>query len=133
MTDDTLGRIAYRAYGQATNNLNYQGLPMPQWDDLGEPIQAAWINAADMIRKVSRNPMIDAIDASQIAYSSVWAELVGYVQQARDDREQIDPGQLLDYLTELKKRATRPVRDWMRSVGGGPEADPGVSDGGPDA
>jgi hypothetical protein len=133
MADDTFGRIAYRAYGQTTNNLNYQGLPMPTWDDLGEPIQAAWINAAEMIRKVSRNPMTDAVDQSQVEYSRAWAELVGYVQQARDDHDRIEPGPLLDYLSELKTRATGPVRDWMRSVGGGPEVDQGVSGGGPDA
>ena len=31
-------RIAYRAYGDATGGLNYQGLPMPTWDDLGDTV-----------------------------------------------------------------------------------------------
>ena len=49
MTDDSLARAAYAAYGQATGGLNYQGLPMPEWDDLGEPIQRAWVAAVTAI------------------------------------------------------------------------------------
>jgi hypothetical protein len=30
--DDHLARAAYAAYGQATGGLNYQGLPMPEWE-----------------------------------------------------------------------------------------------------
>lgn len=44
--DDRLGRIAYAAYGETTGHKNYAGLPMPDWEDLGDRIQQAWINAA---------------------------------------------------------------------------------------
>lgn len=39
-------REAYRAYGQTTDFKNYQGLPMPAWDDLPEKIREAWVNAS---------------------------------------------------------------------------------------
>ncbi len=42
-----LARETYHAYGQVTGFRNFQGNPMPGWDDLGESIQAAWIAAAD--------------------------------------------------------------------------------------
>jgi hypothetical protein len=33
---------AYRAYAASTGNKNYQGNPMPAFDDLPQPIQTAW-------------------------------------------------------------------------------------------
>ncbi len=46
--DDTvLARETYNAYGQVTGFRNFQGDPMPGWDELGETIQAAWVAAAD--------------------------------------------------------------------------------------
>lgn len=44
-----LAEIGYRAYSKSTGNLNYQGLPMPKWDDLPEKIKAAWVAAATAI------------------------------------------------------------------------------------
>ncbi|MEH1788870.1 MAG: hypothetical protein V7L23_25640 [Nostoc sp.] len=46
-----LTQIAYRAYGQTTDFKNYQGLPMPEFDDLPEKIQQAWIAASQAIVK----------------------------------------------------------------------------------
>lgn len=46
-------------------------------------------------------------------WSGAWAELTGYVQQARDDKTEIDPSRLLDYLGELRHKALAPVREWM--------------------
>jgi hypothetical protein len=39
---DSWARHAYHAYGEVTSFKNYQGNPMPDFDDLGETIQAAW-------------------------------------------------------------------------------------------
>ena len=49
MTDPKISRArdAYRAYGQTTDFKNYQGLPMPAWEDLPEKIREAWVNASD--------------------------------------------------------------------------------------
>lgn len=44
--DDELARVAYQAYGDSVEWKNYQGLPMPKYDDLGEKIQKAWIAAS---------------------------------------------------------------------------------------
>jgi len=46
---EDLARMAYRAYGETTDFKNYQGLPMPTWDDLGERIQTAWRAAAESV------------------------------------------------------------------------------------
>jgi hypothetical protein len=52
-----LARTAYAAYGEATGGLNYQGLPMPDFDDLGDTIQQAWIAAAKaVVRDVTTPP-----------------------------------------------------------------------------
>ena len=48
-----LAKTAYRAYGGATGGKNYQGLPMPAWENLTPTIQTAWEVAAEAIaRKV---------------------------------------------------------------------------------
>lgn len=44
-----MAKLAYAAYGQSTGNKNYQGLPMPTWDDLGAPIQGAWVAAVNAV------------------------------------------------------------------------------------
>jgi hypothetical protein len=41
-----LGESAYDAYGAVVVFKNYQGKPMPKWDDLTLIIQSAWIAAA---------------------------------------------------------------------------------------
>jgi hypothetical protein len=41
-----LGEAGYRAYGDAVGWKDYLGRPMPQWEDLTEPIRAAWDRAA---------------------------------------------------------------------------------------
>ena len=46
---DDLAKIAYEAYGESTGWRNYQGLPMPAWDDLPEPIRRAWDAAAQAV------------------------------------------------------------------------------------
>lgn len=45
------GKAAYAAYGQTTGGVNYQGLPMPEWDALTPTIRSAWINAATAVRE----------------------------------------------------------------------------------
>jgi hypothetical protein len=42
---EDVARAAYEAYGKTTNFKNYQGLPMPKWENLSSKIQAAWIAA----------------------------------------------------------------------------------------
>jgi hypothetical protein len=44
-----LARIAYEAYGESTGGLNYQGLPMPAWEDLPEAIRQAWDAASQAV------------------------------------------------------------------------------------
>lgn len=44
-----LAELAYATYGKSTGGRNYQGLPMPDWDELTDAIQLAWIEAAGAI------------------------------------------------------------------------------------
>lgn len=45
-TPTELAQAAYKAYGDHTGGLTYDGRPMPAWDDLGPTVQAAWTAAA---------------------------------------------------------------------------------------
>lgn len=47
---ETLARGAYDAYGGVTDHKNYQGLPMPTWEDLPAKIREAWLAAALHVR-----------------------------------------------------------------------------------
>jgi hypothetical protein len=53
MTDEPtqLARTAYRAYGETTDFKNFRGEPMPEWDNLGDRIQAAWVAATEAVRR----------------------------------------------------------------------------------
>jgi hypothetical protein len=46
-----LARVAYRAYGEATGFKNFRGDPMPEFDDLGDQIQQAWMAAASAVER----------------------------------------------------------------------------------
>lgn len=43
---ERVAKRAYHAYGKVTAFKNYQGLPMPKWEDLTPTIRAAWIAAS---------------------------------------------------------------------------------------
>lgn len=96
MSDD-LARAAYAAYGQATGGLNYQGLPMPGWEALGETIQGAWIAATRATERTAINGVqawmaldlhsalglpCDPMAANQghASWADWWAELCGNVR-----------------------------------------------------
>lgn len=44
-----LAKIGYQAYGDKADWKNYQGLPMPAWDDLPENIKIYWQAAVKAI------------------------------------------------------------------------------------
>ncbi len=48
----TLAKAGYEAYGKTTDNKNYQGLPMPKFDELPKAIVNAWIAATKQICKI---------------------------------------------------------------------------------
>lgn len=50
---ERLARIGYEAYGRSTGFKNFQGNPMPAWENLTIEIQAAWrANAAAIATSV---------------------------------------------------------------------------------
>lgn len=55
-TGEELGQVAYRAYGEITGFKNYQGLPMPEFDELGRVIKTAWMFAAKAVEHVLLTP-----------------------------------------------------------------------------
>lgn len=44
-----LAQIAYDAYGRSTGRKNFRGDPMPDWADLPESIQTAWVAAVNAV------------------------------------------------------------------------------------
>ena len=53
-----LAKVAYHAYGAVTDHKNYQGLPMPTWEQLPEKIKEAWCAAAGAV--AAQKPEWDA-------------------------------------------------------------------------
>lgn len=50
MTDtEDLAKLTYHAYGETTDHKNFRGEPMPEWVNLGDRIQAAWIAAVTAV------------------------------------------------------------------------------------
>lgn len=47
-----LAKAGYQAYGDKAEWKNYQGLPMPTWDDLPENIKIYWESAAEAIAQI---------------------------------------------------------------------------------
>ena len=50
ISPEDLARGAYAAYGDTTGNVNYQGLPMPTFENLTDKIRSAWIAASLRVR-----------------------------------------------------------------------------------
>lgn len=48
-TPESRARIAYTAYGKVTDFKNFQGDPMPLFDELPEKIRDAWVASAGVI------------------------------------------------------------------------------------
>lgn len=49
-TQSQLAIRAYDAYRRVTNGKDYRGDPLPDFEDLGLPIQNAWIAVATEVR-----------------------------------------------------------------------------------
>lgn len=47
-----LAKAAYEGYGKYTNNKNFRGDGMPEWDELPETIQFAWAAAAGVLHRL---------------------------------------------------------------------------------
>ena len=62
-------------------------------------------------------------------YSSAWTELRGYVQEAVNDGEPINPMKLLAYMDELKRNILAPRLAWIRDMGRQHEAADGQTRG----
>lgn len=48
-----LAKQAYHAYGEFTGFKNYQGLPLPAWEDLTPTIRSAWHAAVAEVMRVA--------------------------------------------------------------------------------
>lgn len=46
ITIEKVARSLYGAYGESAGWKNYQGLPMPRWEDLTDAIRGHWIASA---------------------------------------------------------------------------------------
>jgi hypothetical protein len=44
-----LAQVAYAAYGESTGHRTHDDRPMPDWEQLGDRVQQAWIEAASAV------------------------------------------------------------------------------------
>lgn len=56
----------YESYGRVTGFKNFQGNPMPEWDDLTDTIKSAWAAAADACLDYAR---IEGREHAQIRHA----------------------------------------------------------------
>lgn len=59
MDDYELGHTGYDAYGAKADWKNYEGKPMPKWDDLPQHIRDKWAAAARAIVEACREEIPD--------------------------------------------------------------------------
>jgi len=46
MPSERRARSVYAAYGQATNFKDFQGQPLPKWEDLPKEVQVSWVKVS---------------------------------------------------------------------------------------
>jgi hypothetical protein len=63
-----LAKVAYAAYGESTNYRTHDDRPMPDWAELGDSVQQAWIAAAAAVAQaVIEEPTEKAVRSEQSA------------------------------------------------------------------
>lgn len=62
---EKLARTAYRAYGESTGWKNFRGDPMPEYDALPAPIQAAWRAAS--LAVAQETPSVLGIASTEVS------------------------------------------------------------------
>lgn len=70
-----LARLAYEAYGKQSGGLNYQGLPLPTYDAVGEKIQANWEASTQAILTAIGVPTLPLTDEQIKAAGIEWAPM----------------------------------------------------------
>lgn len=50
-----LGHVAFDAYRDHTNGLTHDGRAIPEWRDLGESVQMAWVAAGVGVQYALKN------------------------------------------------------------------------------
>lgn len=73
------GKNLYQVYGSVTDFKNYQGNPMPEWEDLPEKIQLAWTAVSDFagterIEQVLGETKLEPRELSQIWHALAYAD-----------------------------------------------------------
>lgn len=56
MPYEDIAASAYRAYANSTGNKNFRGEPMPEFNDLPQPIRVAWEAAIRQAENCFQNP-----------------------------------------------------------------------------
>lgn len=69
-----VAKDAYAAYGQVTDFMNFQGNPMPTWEELPEKIQLAWQAAATTAGLNMGNMLFDTREMKQISHAIHYAD-----------------------------------------------------------
>jgi hypothetical protein len=64
-TWNTIANAAYNAYGAVTGFKNFQGQPMPSFDELPQTIKEAWERAARTVGECLQQPQMIAASTLQ--------------------------------------------------------------------
>ncbi|WP_371579484.1 hypothetical protein [Streptomyces sp. NBC_01314] len=88
-----LAQYAYAAYGASTNNRTHDDRPMPDWDDLGDQVQQAWIAAAAAVAQaVIEQPAEKAVRSEQPAPQRPSIGRIVHYRLSEHNAEQINQG-----------------------------------------
>lgn len=80
----TFAKFAYVAYGKARDFENYQGLPMPAWEDLPPDIVEAWCAVA---RFFTQQPDVPDIYLSRVLLNAALQTLQAAKPRDRSDKD----------------------------------------------
>src|SRR5574343_2108803 len=104
-------KVAYTAYGQTTDFKNFQGLPMPSWDELTENIREAWVNASRAAACYHEPMPIRGADQYRPPAEEC-RDVTAGVHHLRDVAARLEAGEVVSYALALVPEHDAPTHRW---------------------
>lgn len=75
MSPEAIAQEVYGAYGKVTDFKNFQGNPMPKWEELPPKIQEAWVAATNYAMMVGYKPLplLDEREKAQVRHARAYS------------------------------------------------------------
>jgi len=86
-------RAAYHAYGQTTDNKNFQGNEMPEYDQLPEQIRTAWENASEAVANLVVNGFNSDLESAPQSAGGTEGVESGSEEQKTEGGEDVPGGE----------------------------------------